>query len=482
MIRFLRTAILLLVSTSLAHAQEPTSVPTAASASARPGSNSAAQELYDRVTPSLVAVQFSWTYEFGKVDLVGPGIVVSDDGLVLMPGDIVNTAFPDEQLTDFKIIVPGIDKDDEEIDAVFQGRDERNNVSLVKAKHGTSHAWKAVKFENQPLSVGQKLYAVGLLAKSAGYRAFLSEAIVSAQVRGEIPNVLVCGALSAVGAPVFTEDGKAIGIVNTATYDPYLHRSGGREDINPLAPILTPPKLFTQTSQFIQALTDPPTPDKPIKLPWIGLPQLNGISKDVAQVFGLTNQPAIEIGDIVPDAPGAQAGMKVGQKIVKINGQPLTRGDEPDELPAILHRQLLRMKVGDKVTFSVMERRGQPLQDLTVTLGERPHEPGVVKRFYSDDLGFGVREVTFDDTYRRKKPATFPGVVVTVLKPAGAAGSAKLEREDLITDLNNTPVSDLEQFKHDYQALRDDKPKDAIVMVVMKTDGTTQTIRIEPPQ
>jgi S1-C subfamily serine protease len=199
-------------------------------------------------------------------------------------------------------------------------------------------------------------------------------------------------------------------------------------------------------------------------------------------VFGLVNQPAIEIGDIVPDAPAALAGMKVGQKIVKINGQPLTRGDEPDELPAILHRQLLRMKIGDKVTFSVLTKKGQPLEDLTLTLGERPPEPNVVQRFYADDLGFGVREVTFDDTYRRKKPASFPGVVVTVLKPSGAAQTAKLEREDLITDLNSAPVTTLDGFKHDYQALRDDKPRDAIVLVVMKGDGTTQTIRIEPPQ
>jgi S1-C subfamily serine protease len=476
MIRPIRFAILILLSAAAAGAQEPTSAPAADAQASR------AQELYDRVTPSLVAVQFSWTYEFGKVDLVGPGVVVSDDGLVLVAGDIVNPAFPDEQLTDFKIIVPGIDKDDEEIDAVFQGRDERNNVSLVKAKTAGGHTWKAIKFVDQPLTIGQHLYSVGLLAKAAGYRAFLSEGIVAAQIRGELPNVLLSGALSSIGAPVFTDDGKAIGLVNTATYDPYLHRSGGREDINPMAPILTPPKLFTQTSQFIQALNDPPTPDKPIKLSWIGLPALTGISKDVAQVFGLVNQPAIEIGDIVPDAPAALAGMKVGQKIVKINGQPLTRGDEPDELPAILHRQLLRMKIGDKVTFSVLTKKGQPLEDLTLTLGERPPEPNVVQRFYADDLGFGVREVTFDDTYRRKKPASFPGVVVTVLKPAGAAQSAKLEREDLITDLNSTPVTTLDGFKHDYQALRDDKPRDAIVLVVMKGDGTTQTIRIEPPQ
>jgi S1-C subfamily serine protease len=399
-----------------------------------------------------------------------------------MPGEIVNNAFPDAQLTDFKIIVPGINRDDEEIDAVFQGRDERNNVALVKAKSGTHHTWKAIKFEDQPLTIGEPLYSVGLLAKSAGYRTFLSEATVAAHIRGEMPTILVSGALSSIGAPVFTSEGKAIGMVNTVTYDPYLHRSGGRDEVNAMAPIAAPPRLFSQTAQFIQALNDPPTPEHPLQLSWIGLAQLTGLSKDVAQVFGLVNQPAIEISDVVPGSPGDTAGLKVGQKIVKVDGQSLTRGDEPDELPTILHRQLLRMHVGDKVTFSILTKKGQPLQDYTITLGERPAEPNIVKRFYADDLGFGVREVTFDDTYRRKKPTNFPGVVVTVLKPAGSAQSAKLAAEDMITDLNNSPVTTLDGFEHDYQALRDDKPKDAVILVVMKPDGTTQTIRIEPPQ
>jgi serine protease Do len=482
MIRPIRVVILILICACFARADAPATAPAKSASDAAPGTPAFAQQLYDRVTPSLVAVQFSWTYEFGKLDLVGPGVVVSDDGMVLVPGDIINAAFPDAQLTDFKIIVPGNDTDDEEIDAVLQGRDPRNNVSLVKAKAGSGHVWKAIKFEDQPLTIGEPLYSVGILAKAAGYRAFLTESTVSAHVRSEVPNILVSGELSAVGAPVFTVDGHAIGMVNTSTYDPYLHRSGGREEINAMAPILSPPRLFSQTSQFIQTLNDPPTPDKPIKLAWIGLPQLTGISKDVAQVFGLVNRPAIEIGDVVPDAPGAKAGLKVGMKIVKVNGQPLTRGDEPDELPLILHRQLLRMKVGDKVTFSVLTKKGAPLQDMTITLGERPAEQTSVKRFYADDLGFGVREVTFEDTYLRKKPANFPGVVVTVLKPAGAAQSAKLTRDDMITGLNNTPVTNLEQFTHDYQALRDDKPKEAIVLVVMKPDGTTETVRIEPPQ
>ena len=52
---------------------------------------------------------------------------------------------------------------------------------------------------------------------------------------------------------------------------------------------------------------------------------------------------------------------------------------------------------------------------------------------------------------------------------------------DLITEMNGDPVAGLEQFRKAYEAFRKERPRDAIVLVVLR-DGSTQTIRIEPPQ
>jgi len=57
-----------------------------------------------------------------------------------------------------------------------------------------------------------------------------------------------------------------------------------------------------------------------------------------------------------------------------------------------------------------------------------------------------------------------------------------LQTNDLVTQFNNTPITTLDQFEADYKAFRKEKPNDAIVMVVLKSDGTNQTIRIEPPR
>src|SRR5438876_1079482 len=64
-----------------------------------------ARKIYDAASPSLVAVQYTWEYEFGKVDFVGTGVVVSEDGLVMLSLAVISpgVSIPDAQLTDFKI-------------------------------------------------------------------------------------------------------------------------------------------------------------------------------------------------------------------------------------------------------------------------------------------------------------------------------------------------------------------------------------------
>ena len=434
------------------------------------------RKLYEDVTPSLVAVQFQFAGETINRELVGPGIVVGDDGLVMTPLALFNVQLPDEQLKDFKILIPSQDKDVEEVEAVFVGRDERSNVAFVRAKE--KHDWKPLKFDTSKPDVGETVYSVGLLPKSAAYKSYLLKSSISAHLRGEVPQELVDTGLAAAGSPVFNADGKAIGMVNQG---PTLFLNLG-DDERDMQSVTQPPKFFTPASDFISSLSDPPIAGEPQKLPWMGIPNLRGLDKDVAEAFKLTNQPAVEIGEVLPNTPAAKAGLKQGNIIVKVNGKPLERPDEPKELPGIIGRLFRRMKVGDKVTLSILPAPGEPMKDVDVTLEEMPMRANRAKRFYAEDLGFVAREMVFNDTYRQHMPADSKGVVVALIKPSGAAETAKLQNFDVITQLNGKPVTDLEQFKADYEAFRKDKPREAVVLVVVRRYPSTESIRIEPPQ
>ncbi|HWB55186.1 MAG TPA: PDZ domain-containing protein, partial [Tepidisphaeraceae bacterium] len=105
----------------------------------------------------------------------------------------------------------------------------------------------------------------------------------------------------------------------------------------------------------------------------------------------------------------------------------------------------------------------------------------MVKRYWADDLGFGVRNLVFEDIYERHLDADAKGVIVTMIKPQGAAMIARLSPEDMITQINSTPVDNVDQFQRIYENLRKSHPSQAVLLVVLH-EGNNQVIRIEPPQ
>src|SRR3954469_4863156 len=139
--------------------------PTAAAAAAAAESNTA-KTLYERVTPSLVAVQFVWESELGRRELVGAGVVVSDDGLVMCSMQMFDLRMPDAQMKEFKIIVPSQSADHDEIDAVFQGRDERTQTAFVRPKSTSDKKWTPLKFDEEKVAPGDEIASIGMLPKN----------------------------------------------------------------------------------------------------------------------------------------------------------------------------------------------------------------------------------------------------------------------------------------------------------------------------
>jgi serine protease Do len=442
---------------------------TALLAPACPGAD--AQKLTGEVAPSLVIVQYIFQNELGRHELRTSGIVVGEDGLVMTPMTMFPIVLPDDQMKEFKILVPRENADPQELDAIFQGRDQRTNTAFIKTKE--SQHWKAMKFEEQPVKIGDPIYSVGLLPKPLNYKSYFVEGSVSASLNADVPQVLVTGGgLATPGSPVFDNEGRAVGIVSSLLSDAQ----------QPFAPLVNPPKFYTPTREFLLGIQEPPTPDKPIILPWMGVSQMSGVSKDLAEVLNLSNQAAIQIGDVIAGAPADKAGLKAGDIIVKVDGKPLERGDEAtEELPSMLTHRLRRLKPGEKVTLSILRDKDQPVKDVEITLGKEPEGSNLAKRFWAEDLGFDVRDLVFTDLYALKLPSDQKGVIVSLLRPQAAAQTGGLKMNDVITRLNNDPVTGVAQFQKSYQQIRKDKPKEAVVLEVRRGDREN-TVRIEPPQ
>jgi S1-C subfamily serine protease len=308
----------------------------------------------------------------------------------------------------------------------------------------------------------------------------VTSAYMSCPMRGPVPQILVDGNLGGAGSPVFNSKGEAIGYVPLQeTVGPLLDNP---ETPNDLPMVYQPAKLYVPASDFVWSLTPPPDAEHPAVIPWMGCMDLKGLDKELAEFLGLTNVPAVQIGDVIANSPADHAGLQTKDIIIKMNGQPLERGDVPMEVGEILSRKIQRMKVGDLVTLTIIRHKGDVPRDVTVTLEERPKQARSARRYYAKDLGFVVREVVFIDTYRRKELPSTSGVVIAMLRPQAAAAAAKLEIGDMVTNMNGQPVTDIDEFQKDYQDFRKDNPQKSIVLVISKPDGREETINLQPPE
>lgn len=433
-------------------------------------------ELLDSMRSSVVVVQFTYDGEMGKRDFSGMATVVREDGLAIYSLDLAPRSLPDAQMTDFKIIFPG--DPENEIPAEFLGRDERYGICYIKPKDTQARTWKPVQFSDHPVLVGEKVHSIGILPKLAGYNLYYCSADVAAVLRGPVPQVLVDGSgLSVIGSPVFNDAGQAIGLVNSQPDRTVLLN----DSRTPFATVENPTRLFTPASDFLPSLQHPPEPGTPIRIAFAGLGSLTGLSNDVAEFYGLKGKVAIQVGDVIPGFAADQAGLKRGDIIIGLNGQPLEKGDLPEETPAILNRKLSQMNVGQTVELEVVSDRGTPPKTLRMTLGERPIQANKAERFYAEDLGFTARDSVFEDRYLRKLPLDSTGVVVAFIRPQSAAQAAQLAPNDFIQLINQTPIKDVKQFQEVYETFRKEKPRDAVVLEVLR-GGNTQIIRIEPPR
>lgn len=101
---------------------------------------------------------------------------------------------------------------------------------------------------------------------------------------------------------------------------------------------------------------------RPVPRPFVGVAtgSLNPLQD--AQL-GLPANTGVGIGSVAPGSPADQAGLKVNDVIIKVDGQTV-QGEEG------FIGFLLTHKPGDTVTFTILRAKQQ--QDVRVTLGQAP--------------------------------------------------------------------------------------------------------------
>ncbi|MFO1389949.1 Do family serine endopeptidase [Cellvibrio sp.] len=342
---------------------------------------------------------------------IGSGFFISSDGYVLTNNHVVSEA------DEIKVIL----NDEREFDAKLIGTDDRTDIALLKIDAKNLPQLNLAK--NEKLKVGQWVVAIGSpfgldYSASAGIVSAIGRNIPSD--RGYVQFIQTDVAINPgnSGGPLFNMDGEVVGI-NSQIYTP----SGGSVGLSFAIPSSVAIDVVNQLKNKGR-----------VERGWLGV-VIGPVDKDLASAYGLDKAQGAIVSEVAPKGPAEKAGVKVGDLIIRFNGQDV---HSQADLPRIVGQ----LAPGTKVTFDVI-RKGKR-ETLSGTLEKLKDETGAAEKpsipdgkpTKTDTLGLSVAPAEGAEK----------GVQILSVEPDSAAQRAGLQRGDVITQLDFIDVDSVNTY------------------------------------
>ncbi|MCK5114030.1 MAG: PDZ domain-containing protein [Phycisphaerae bacterium] len=408
-------------------------------------------------------VVISWTVEgvVSSQSQVGIGVCIADNGWFMTPSISPQTR-PDT-IKDIKIILPGADHT--RIKAKLLGIDPATQMSFIQAEE--KRDWNPIAFvKNSKLTLGSQVVSFGINQVDAQLSPKLGTGYISSITYAPGKRLTVTGGeLGSLGSVVFDAKMRAIGIVSRQPFDIYQARIKGRT-----APMrLRNESLgmtFIPVEEFAYILSRIPQDGKTRKLPWIGVVAFTPLSKDLAEIKGITT-PALMLDQVIPGQAAANAGLKNGDIVMSLNGKLLPNLGNPQLTAAEFNRLLMRLPIGSEIQLGIFRNDRQ--ETVKLKLEETPTLPSRAKQFFNKKLGLLVREKVMLDKHIGNDPsAGVDGLLVLGVMPKSPAAKSQIQRGDLITMVSARPVKNVKEFEELIEKALAQKPGSDILFVVQR--------------
>ncbi|MEE1613915.1 Do family serine endopeptidase [Microvirga sp. CF3016] len=236
---------------------------------------------------------------------LGSGVIVDPSGLVITNNHVI------ENMNEVKVALA----DRREFAADILLRDPRTDIAVLKLKDATN--LQAVELgDSEALQVGDLVLAIG---NPFGVGQTVTQGIVSALARTQVGIsdyqffIQTDAAINPgnSGGALIDMSGRVVGI-NTAIYS----RSGGSIGIG-----------FAVPSSMVRVvLNSAKGGSKNVVRPWLGA-RLQPVDGDIATGLGLERPTGVLVTAVYERGPAAEAGLKRGDAILAVDGQPV---DNPD--------------------------------------------------------------------------------------------------------------------------------------------------------
>ena len=357
---------------------------------------------------------------------LGSGVIVDAKGYIVTNRHVVEKA--DRIRVRMQDDPPGVQHD-----AKVIGEDQETDLAVIKID--MDRAVPSAKLGNSDsMQVGDWVLAIG---SPFGQVGTVTAGIVSAKGRDIVPNrqfqtfIQTDAAINPgnSGGPLVNLDGEVIGI-NTAI----LSETNAYAGVGFSLPSNTVVQVYNQLIG----------PDHRVARGSIGIMFDSVENPAISRVYGTGS--GVTVSSVVAGSPADQAGLKVGDTIITVDGKKVTKGAE-------LVADIASRKPGAKVELGFVRNGKQ--QNTSVTIADRAKL--FAARLSDDEAGgdestpkqskFGitVRKLTPEMADRLDIPSG-KGVIVQDVKGGSFAEDIGVGRGDIILEINKQPVNSESDF------------------------------------
>jgi serine protease Do len=343
---------------------------------------------------------------------MGSGFIISPDGLILTNAHVVRDA---------KDVTVKL-SDRREFTAKVLGSDATTDIAVLRIN---ATGLPVVRLgDARQLEVGDPVLAIGA---PYGLEQTATSGIVSAKGRSlpgdaVVPFIQTDAAVNPgnSGGPLIDGSGAVVGI-NAQIYS----QSGGFQGLSFAIPINVALKVKDQivaTGKATHARLGVTVQD---------------LNQALAESFGLKKPDGALVANVAPGSAAAAAGLKSGDVITEVNGEPVVRAGALSSLIGLA-------SPGEKVRLKVW--RDHAPRDIEAKLASADADKAELADASGDlqpgQLGLGLRPLTRAE---RKETGVEQGLVIENV--AGPAARAGIEAGDVLLAINGKPVQSIEQVK-----------------------------------
>ena len=340
---------------------------------------------------------------------MGSGLVIDDQGHILTNDHVVADA------DDLRVTFI----DGQELPARLVGQDPRTDLAVIRVEGSTA---KPAEFgDSNRMQVGDWVIAIG---NPFGLDHSVTVGVLSAKGRygfaaGQLEDFLQTDASinpGNSGGPLVNLDGQVVGI-------------------NTMIAGLGTGVGFAVSESMARPIAQQLIEHGKVARPFVGI-LMQSLTPSLRQAIGekVPERGAL-VSQVQPGSPAEEAGVQVGDIVVRLDGEPMTDSRE-------VQRAVLRKRVGDHVRLGIW-RDGKETEIAVKAAPERDAAPTVAAeaRDREGRLGLDLQTLTADLASRLGLEEDARGVLVTGVQPGSPAEEAGLRRGDVIVSIDRRPVA-----------------------------------------